>query len=74
MASNVVVRSVPGERFTQVVETGRHRCKALRYGLATTGFMRRTARTAKQKRECSTKSAVGFTWKGISTRPSASGS
>ena len=25
MASDVVVRSVPGERFTQEVETGRHK-------------------------------------------------
>ena len=28
MASNVVVRSVFGERFTQVIETGKHRLYA----------------------------------------------
>ena len=28
MASNVVVRSVSGERFTQVIETGKHRLYA----------------------------------------------
>ena len=28
MASNVVVRSFTGERFTQVIDTGRHRLNA----------------------------------------------
>jgi putative redox protein len=28
MAANVVVRSVSGERFTQVIETGKHRLHA----------------------------------------------